>query len=83
MGTLPKWVLWQTVKTQMKCCMMQHFIGVCTVCNDKIDLQRNAILFLKIITCDPSIYTMEHHDFIVCSFKENSIGLKRVEAIFL
>ena len=30
--------------------------------------------FLEIITCDPSIYTMDHPDLIVCSFKKNSIG---------
>ena len=35
-----KLVLWQTVKTQMKCHIMWHFIRVCTVCEDKIDLQR-------------------------------------------
>ena len=33
---------------------------------------------LQIITCDPSIYTVDHPDFIVCSFMENSIGLKGV-----
>ena len=26
-----------------------------------------------------SIYTMDHPDFIVCSFMENSIGLKLVD----
>ena len=31
---------------------------------------------LEIITCDPSVYTMDKHDFIVCSFMENSIGMK-------
>ena len=31
----------------------------------------------EIITCDPSIYTMNHPDLFVCSFIENSIGLKR------
>ena len=34
------------------------------------------ICFLEIITSDPSIYTMDHPDVIVCSFMENSIGLK-------
>ena len=34
--------------------------------------------FIKIITCDPSIYTMDHPDFTVSKFMENSIGLKRV-----
>ena len=27
-------VLWQTVKAQIKCCIMQHFSRVCTVCLD-------------------------------------------------
>ena len=36
--------------------------------------------FLEIITFDPSIYTMNHPEFIVCRFMENSIGLKRVES---
>ena len=31
------------------------------------------------MTCDPSRYIMDHPDFIVCSFMENSIGLKRVK----
>ena len=34
---------------------------------------------LKIIACDPSIYTKDHPDPIVCSFMENSIGLERVK----
>ena len=29
--------------------------------------------------CDPTIYTMDKHDFIVYSFMEDSIGLKRVK----
>ena len=28
--------------------------------------------FLEIITCDPSLCIMDHPDFIVCSFMENS-----------
>ena len=35
----PKRVLLQTVKTQMKCSKMLHFIRVCTVCNGKKGLQ--------------------------------------------
>ena len=31
----PKCILWQTKKTQMKCCMMQHFIWDCIACQDK------------------------------------------------
>ena len=34
--------------------------------------------FLELITCHPSVYTMDHPDFIICSFTENFIGLKRV-----
>ena len=36
--------------------------------------------FLETITCEPSIYTMDHPDFIVCSCRENSIGLKRIKS---
>ena len=79
-GRNPKWVVLQAVKTQMKCCMMQHFIRVCTVCYSKIDIQRKIQIFWEVIAYDPSIYTMEHPYFIVCSFMENSIGLKRVRA---
>ena len=40
-----KRVPWQTVKTQMKCCILQHFIRVCTVLEDKNDLQRKRNIF--------------------------------------
>ena len=36
---------------------------------------------MEIMTCDPSIYTMNHPDFIVYSFMETSIGMKRVYMI--
>ena len=32
---------------------------------------------LESINCDPSIYRMDHTDFIVCSFRDNSIVLNR------
>ena len=35
-----KRILWQAVKAQMKCCLKRHFIRACTVCQDKIYLQR-------------------------------------------
>ena len=42
----PKWVLLQTVKTQMKCSIMLHFIRVYTICIGKTDLQtKNTIFF--------------------------------------
>ena len=36
-------------------------------------------IVLKIIICDPLIYIINHPDLTVCSFMENSIGLKRVK----
>ena len=33
---------------------------------------------LEILTCDPLIYGKDNPGFIVCSFMENVIGLKRV-----
>ena len=35
---------------------------------------------LEIITCDPSIYTMNHPDFTVSSFMGIFIGPRRVKA---
>ena len=32
--------------------------------------------FLEIITCDPSLYTMDHSDFIVCSLWKIPLVLK-------
>ena len=42
---------------------MPHFIRVCTVCLDKIDLQRNEYNFVG--GYDLSIYTMDHPMCIV------------------
>ena len=58
-----KWVLWQTEMT--------FYRGLC--CLQK----KNCNIYFEIITCDPSIYTMDLSDFIVCSFMENDINLKR------
>ena len=44
----------------------------------QFDLQRKEYIFGN-YNLDPSIYTMDHTDFIVCSFMENSIGLKSVK----
>ena len=41
--------------------------------------KKNKQECMEIITYDPSMYTMDHPDFIGCSFMENSIGLKRVK----
>ena len=60
-----------------------HFISVCTGCKDKIDLQRKKCnIFFEMITCNPSIYTIDHPDITVSNFMENSIGHKRVFAFF-
>ena len=37
--------------------------------------------FLKFITCHPSIYAIYNPDFIVSSFMENCIDLKKVKYI--
>ena len=35
--------------------------------------------FFRIVTCDPSLYIMDHLDIAVSNFMENSIGFKRVK----
>ena len=42
-------VLWQTMKTLMKCYIRQHFIRVCTVCKDKTNLKGQIPFYLKTI----------------------------------
>ena len=63
----------------MQCHIVWHFIRVCTVCQDRFDLQIKKQYFFDIITCDHFMISMEYSDFIICSFMENSIGLKRVK----
>ena len=41
----PTWVLWQTVKTQMKCHIVWHFIRVCTVKTTLIFREGNIIFW--------------------------------------
>ena len=41
--------------------------------------QKKCNIFLKIISCDPSMNTMEHPDLTVSYFMVNSIGLKNVK----
>ena len=71
---------WQTVNTQIQRLhnrghQVLHYLLRYA---NSIFRERNAIFFMKIITCDPSIYTMDHPDLTVCNFMENSIGLKWV-----
>ena len=58
---------------------MSHFTMFCTVCLDKINLQRKKYnIFLKIMTCNPSIYTIDHPDLTVSNVMGN-YGTKRVD----
>ena len=51
-------------------------LGLHCLLGQKLSLERCNI-FLKIIISDPSIITMNHPDFIVCSLMDYSIRLKR------
>ena len=42
--------------------------------------EKEIKFILEMITCEPSIYTMDRPDFIVCNCMKNSIGLKRVNS---
>ena len=60
---------------------LRHFIRVCTVCSDEIDLQRNkynvCLFFLKLKHVAP-----QYIQWTVSNFTENSIGLKRVKLLW-
>ena len=62
----PKHVLWQTMKTQMKCRTL-------FVIKDINDLRNKKYIFLAIITCN-FIYTMDYSKYIVSNQKEESIS---------
>ena len=52
----PKCILWQKVKTGMKCCIMQHFIRVSLHCllRQKRSLEKEIQFYMEIyVTCDP------------------------------
>ena len=58
----PERILWQTVKTQMKCCISS---GLALFANTKSIFRERNIIFFKIITCDTSINKMDHPKFTV------------------
>ena len=51
----------------------------CLLRQNHIFKESNTIFLEEITACDPSIYTIDHPDFIVCSYMENFIGLLRVK----
>ena len=64
----PKYILWQTVKTQMAFHQCLH--SLLRMINRNFR-ERNANYF-EIITCDQSIYTMDHPKLIVSKQKEEN-----------
>ena len=67
-------VLWQTVKTQMKCISS----GFGLFAKTKLIFTENTILLFETITCDPSMYMMDHNVLTESNFMGNSIFLQRV-----
>ena len=69
-----KRLLIQTVKTQMKCCIMLHFIRVYTVCKCKKDLQtKNTIFFYNYNLTPLDMYNGLSQ--VYCIKAEERIGL--------
>ena len=67
--------VWQTVMTQMKCRIIAAFYLGLHCLPDENNLQRkNYSFLLEIITCDPTIYTMDQPMFIVSNQKGESIS---------
>ena len=75
-------LLWQTLWTQMKFQIMRHFIGLQCLLSQNQSSEKEIQYFLKIITSDTSIYTMDHPDLTVSNFMGNTIGTKRVNVCF-
>ena len=63
----------------MKCRIKRHFIRDYTVCSmTKIIFSERNTFFMEIISCDPSVYRMEHLKFITSNQKEEFIRAYRV-----
>ena len=79
----PNWILLQTVKTQMKCHRMWHFIWVAFHLGLRSLLRSNQSSEKEVLMCESSIYTMDHTsifimdhtDLTVSNFKKKSIPL--------
>ena len=67
-----KCVRWQTLKIQMKCRKIRHFIGVYNIWVDENDIQRKNDFYLEIINCDPSMCTMDQPKFIISNQKDET-----------
>ena len=74
-----KKVLLQAVKTQMNAAECGISSGSAQFVKTKSILRERNAIFLKIITCSPSIFTMDQPDFTVLNFMEKSIGLNWVK----
>ena len=57
--------------------VMPHYMAFHQVRQNQSS-EKDIQYILKIRTCDPSVYTMEHPDLNVSNFMEKSIGLHRV-----
>ena len=66
-------VPWQTVKTRVPCSISS--VSALFACIKTI-FRKEKYHKMKIITGDPSIYTMDQPDCIASNSMENSIGLK-------
>ena len=51
----------------LRCLLRQHHSS-----------EKKIQYFFEIITCDPSLYIIDHPDLTVSNFMGNSIGIKRV-----
>ena len=53
-----------------------------TILRERNTIEKEIQYFLEIITCDPSIYKMDHPELIVSNFMEKSFHLQRVKDIW-
>ena len=74
----PKQELLQTMKTQMKCSIMLHFIRVYTVCKGKSDPLTKEYNICENYNLTPLDIFMDHPKCIVSNQKEESTSIQRV-----
>ena len=62
--------------------VVAFFQGLCCFQRRSSDNENLMQYYLEVITCDPSIYTMDYSKFILSYKKEESISTQRVKRAF-
>ena len=65
----------------MKCPIVEFHRGLCCLLRQKQISEEEIQLYLEIVTCDPSISTMDHPKLVLSNQMEESISAYRIKQV--